>query len=298
MTRIDTEKELIKTIDADIEINQISINGYNINYAKAGSGPPLLLIHGANFGWGAWYPNISEFAKYFTVYAIDLPGAGRSTRIDYAYFSAEEVFVDVVDSFIKTLHLKKVTIMGHSIGGWIGLKLAIKKATYLRSIIVVNSLGFSKSMPIMYRLISFRPVAKFFAEKIMFPTRKNIKKFLESSMYGPFVFRQEFINYVYDAVVHKGISHPLMFLNSFMKPLRLKQEFILIKQLSCIKNPVLVVVSDKDPLTPISDIFRAIEPYPIITSSIISGAGHAVHLEKPQELNAITMKFLKSIKKC
>ena len=77
---MDTEKKLADSIDASIEIKQMDIGKHRINYAVAGQGPALLMIHGANFGWGMWYPNIPALAKHFTLYMIDLPGAGRSSR--------------------------------------------------------------------------------------------------------------------------------------------------------------------------------------------------------------------------
>jgi len=74
-----TEQTLANSLGIELAIKQIPIGAHKINYLVAGKGEPLLLIHGANFGWGVWYPNIPELAKHFTVYAIDLPGAGHSS---------------------------------------------------------------------------------------------------------------------------------------------------------------------------------------------------------------------------
>jgi predicted nucleotidyltransferase len=64
-----------------VKLEQVKIGEFVINYATAGKGLPIVLIHGGNIGWGQWYPNIPELARYFKVYALDLPGGGRRSRI-------------------------------------------------------------------------------------------------------------------------------------------------------------------------------------------------------------------------
>src|SRR5258708_17175263 len=123
---MDTEKKLIQTIPTKVDVHQLNIQKYLINYIQAGQGPSLLLVHGGNIGWGQWYPNIAELAKYFKVYAMDLPGAGRSSRVNFKNLDPEKDLVEVVEKFINNLELKKVNVVGSSVSGWIGLKLALK----------------------------------------------------------------------------------------------------------------------------------------------------------------------------
>ena len=163
MTSEDKLREIIKT---PIAIKQLTINGYKINYAVAGSGPSLLLIHGGNIGWGGWYPNIVELARYFTLYAIDLPGAGRSSHIDYHTLNPSRDFLDITKGFIQILQLKNLNILGSSIGGWVALQLAINHPTLLNKVIVEDSVGFVKDIGTSDKIISFYPLAKFISKTI------------------------------------------------------------------------------------------------------------------------------------
>ncbi|MFY9463208.1 MAG: alpha/beta fold hydrolase, partial [Candidatus Sungiibacteriota bacterium] len=119
---MNAERKLAQLVQTDIKIEQAIIGRFRINYVSAGSGPAVILLHGANIGWGQWYPNIAVLAQYFTVYAIDLPGAGGSSKIEFHTANLEKDFVDTVDSFIKDRRLSKVHIVGHSLSGWIALR--------------------------------------------------------------------------------------------------------------------------------------------------------------------------------
>src|SRR3989338_8088252 len=114
---LDTEQKLIAHIGIPIAIERVSVLGHEINYAVCGSGKPLLLIHGANIGWGEWYANIAELVKHYRVFALDLPGSGNSSKIDFLSFDAEKDFVEVVERFMIDLNLTGAALVGHSVGG-------------------------------------------------------------------------------------------------------------------------------------------------------------------------------------
>ena len=98
---MDAEQKLLQQIKAPAVIGQIEIQGLRVNYLTAGSGKPLLLLHGANMGWGQWYANIAELSEQFTVYALDLPGAGNSSKIGYDEMDFENHFVGLVEKFLE-----------------------------------------------------------------------------------------------------------------------------------------------------------------------------------------------------
>src|SRR3989344_1127805 len=110
-----TEEALAQTLGIPYTIAQDTIGPYSINYFKAGQGRPLLLIHGANIGWGQWYRNIPELAKRSEVWALDLPGAGRSSRVDYSKLDPQKDLVEVVEKFVRVHNLRDFHIIGASI---------------------------------------------------------------------------------------------------------------------------------------------------------------------------------------
>src|SRR5664279_3036857 len=66
------------------EERRVTLDGVTWRYWFAGSGPPLLLIHGFMGYSFSWRWNVEYLSQHFSVYAIDLPGCGFSERTDAA----------------------------------------------------------------------------------------------------------------------------------------------------------------------------------------------------------------------
>ena len=99
----------------------LKINDLTIHYEKNGSGPALLMVHGNGESISIFNKSISLLKKYFTVYAIDLPGHGKSeSPSDFHYKDMSSYVYD----FITMLGLENLTFYGFSDGAIIGLILA------------------------------------------------------------------------------------------------------------------------------------------------------------------------------
>ena len=103
----------------------LKVNGYNINYVDEGEGDVVLLLH----GWGANYksftPLIELLKTKYRVLAIDYPGFGESSELDRS-FTVDD-YADIVASFLISLDIKKVILVGHSYGERIIIKLNSRK---------------------------------------------------------------------------------------------------------------------------------------------------------------------------
>jgi pimeloyl-ACP methyl ester carboxylesterase len=100
----------------------ISKDGTRIAYALAGSGPPLVLVHGSTADHTRWAPVLPEMEKHFRVYLVDRRGRGGSG--DARDYSIEREFDDVaavVDSIGEPAYL-----LGHSYGALVSLEAALR----------------------------------------------------------------------------------------------------------------------------------------------------------------------------
>ena len=283
-----TEDSLRAIINFPLALKQVEIGSYKINYAMAGSGPALLLIHGANFGWGVWYPNIPELAKQFTIYAIDLPGAGRSSRLDYSKMEPEKDLLEVVDEFTQKMGLENFSVIGCSMGGWIALRLALKHPEKVKRIVVENTVGFADYMTASEKIIGFYPFAKFIAKIFINPkNRKNVKKFLMEIFYNKnLALPEAFIDYFCETM---QTSHNLLFISRLTA---LHKKLNLEKSLSGIHNKTLIVWGEKDVIIPLHKNAQNFKLIPQVQISVIKDAGHIPSLEKPQEFNSLVNDFL------
>ncbi|GAB3696611.1 hypothetical protein GCM10027592_19910 [Spirosoma flavus] len=109
-----------------------------IHYVAAGSGQPtLLFVHGSNIDRTYWEAQLVYFQDRFQVIAIDLPGHGKSGR-DRERWSTTGMGEDVA-SFIKSLKLDQVILIGHSLGSDVNLVAATTYSEPIIGFIVVDN---------------------------------------------------------------------------------------------------------------------------------------------------------------
>ncbi|HEY5341223.1 MAG TPA: alpha/beta hydrolase [Candidatus Aquilonibacter sp.] len=116
----------------------LEVRGTRIALRRIGSGEPLLFLHGPR-GIDEPSPLIDRLARCFTVLAPDHPGFGQSDDADRLDTIADMAmfYLDVLDQ----LDLRGVHVVGHSLGAWIALELAIRNATRLRSLTLASAAG-------------------------------------------------------------------------------------------------------------------------------------------------------------
>ena len=87
------------------------------------SNPPLVLLHGSAANSSSWGMDAKRFGSAFRVHAIDLPGeTGKSTGLRPPY--AGSAYPDWLSDVLDALALPSASIVGLSLGGWLGLKFA------------------------------------------------------------------------------------------------------------------------------------------------------------------------------
>ena len=111
----------------------LKINEIELFYEKCGSGQPIILIHGNGEDHNIFDEIIPLLSNYFTVYAVDLRGHGKSSKInEYNY----QDMADDIIYFIKELNLENPIYYGFSDGGIIGLLIASQYQNLLSHLII------------------------------------------------------------------------------------------------------------------------------------------------------------------
>jgi pimeloyl-ACP methyl ester carboxylesterase len=108
-----------------------------IYYEIHGKGPAVVLLHGFLECMTMWEGLTPFLALNKTVIAIDLPGFGKSGIVDTVH--SMELMANIVDQ-IKTLHsFETISIIGHSMGGYVGLAYCEMYPTSAKNLILLNS---------------------------------------------------------------------------------------------------------------------------------------------------------------
>ena len=288
-----SEEKLTELVGAGLTLKQIKIGRFDINYAVAGAGPALLLLHWANIGWGQWHLNIPELAKHFTVYAPDLPGAGRSTEINFRTCDLERDFVDTIHRFITALGLKTVSIVGHSLGGWIALRLALREKKLIDKLILASPMGLSRQIPRRYKPLAFYFLAKLIAKTVMRPTRSSMENFLKSVLIQKKPVAPELIDYFYEAVRVSPERHPLFLISRLSSFWKMSPELVLLNTLHNTGQPVLIISGKKDPIISSEDLKRTANLFPNAELEIFPDVGHVPPMEAAAAFNRRVADFIR-----
>ena len=117
----------------------IKINNLNVAYQSAGEGDAVVLLH----GWGgeadSFKPVFQWLSQTHKVYALDLPGFGKSDTPPTAWGTAD--YAQCVTAFFEELGIRKAHLIGHSFGGRISIILGAEHPEKVAKLILVDSAG-------------------------------------------------------------------------------------------------------------------------------------------------------------
>ena len=124
----------------------VRAGGLEIAYERAGSGPPLVLVHGAAEDGRIWRGQLAALADAFTVVAWDEPGAGRSSDVPAGFGLAG--YADCLAALIDALALGPAHVAGVSWGGVVVQELYRRRPERVATLILADTYaGWKGSLP-------------------------------------------------------------------------------------------------------------------------------------------------------
>lgn len=127
-------------------MDQVEIRGLRVAFEQAGSGPPLVLLHGGLSDGREWRRQIEGLADAFTVVAWDAPGCGRSSDPPESFRMPD--YADCLASFIDALGLGRPHVLGSSWGSTLALELYRRWPGLPRTLLLASAYaGWAGSLP-------------------------------------------------------------------------------------------------------------------------------------------------------
>jgi pimeloyl-ACP methyl ester carboxylesterase len=112
-----------------------------VHYYVGGVGDPVVLVHGLGGRADDWANLMPQLVRdHHRVYALDLPGYGRSAWPRNATYSITNEAA-VVEAFADKMHLARFDLGGWSMGGWIAMRVALDKPQRIRRLMIFDSAG-------------------------------------------------------------------------------------------------------------------------------------------------------------
>ncbi len=122
--------------------HRVTVDGAQVQYLDAGTGPPLLLLHGHEQSATSWRWVMPALARTHRVLALSLPGHGETDCVG-GYAPGADL-APFVAAFLDTLEVGRVDVVGNSAGGAVALRLALADPHRVRTLTLVDSAGLGR----------------------------------------------------------------------------------------------------------------------------------------------------------
>ena len=142
-----------------VDRRHLDVGGLPTEYLTGGEGPALVLLHGVGESARSWQRVLPELARTHRVYALSLPGFGATAESPDGFSPA--AFTSFVARFLDTLGLAPATVVGNSLGGLIGMRLALAAPSRVTALGLVGSAGLGPEVSLALRLLTPRGIGEF-----------------------------------------------------------------------------------------------------------------------------------------
>lgn len=257
-----------------MEEREINIKGLKASYKVAGEGQPVLILH----GWGGSSDSWLEIQKIlsgkeYKVIVPDLPGFGKTDLPEEAWGVDE--YDDFVLKLTEKLNLDNFFLLGHSFGGQIAVKFAVKHREKIKKLILCDSAAIRIKPGVKVRIIFWlaRMGNAVFGRKHLQRLKDNAR-----NLFYLFLRNRDYVKAkgTMRETIKKVLSEDLSL------------------ELPRIKVKTLIVWGAVDKMVPLKCAYMFKERIVGSELEILPKIGHSPHLEDPLSLSNIILKFLKN----
>lgn len=260
----------------------LKINGANIYYEIHGQGPEtMLLSHGLLWSGKMFQRQVDYFKARYKCVIYDHRGQGRSEVTKEGY-DMDSLYEDAV-KIIEELNLGPCHMLGLSMGGFVAMRVALRRPEYLKSLILLETSAEPEPNKFKYSLLNF--VVSIFGVSAV------VNKVM------PIMFGKTFLN---DPArkdeVHQWKTQLISNKKSIVKAVKgvINREGVL-DELSNVQIPTLVIVGDEDVATVTEKAKNIKLKIPQSRLAIIKGAGHSSTIEEPRQVIDTIEVFLNGV---
>ena len=293
-----------------VQSHIVKLNGVLLHYVEArsaASGPPLVFLHGLSGSHAEFLHLVPQLVEHAPIYFLDMRGHGLSAHVSDGYL-VRDYARDVV-AFLSEVVGEPAVLLGHSLGGLVGAWIAGRRLQQLLGLLLVDPAFYVLEMPT-------------FAQTIFYPYFTDLRRYLQT-YHRKGVPLQEMIKYVGEAPVDGSRT-----VLDIAGPDAVRDRAIQLHQMDpAVLRPTLAVadpalgdtlldgVHPDDLLRQIHcpvhlmaaeynrggalrevDVQRTVSQMPHSTHAVVQGAGHDIHLDRPDEFVRQLIQFLASIK--
>lgn len=251
-------------------------------YLEAGSGDPVVLLHGSGpgvSGWANWQHTIPGLAEHFRVIAPDTVGYGATSRPGDIVYSLR-TWSDHILGLLDVLELDRVSLVGNSLGGRMALDLAERHPERISRMVLMGSPGVG--MTVTDGLKALRAYA---------PSLENMRALLlDYFAVNPSIITDELVRIRYEASLETFDAYRAMFLDPRHKGNELG---ITEEQVRSIRTPSLLIHGREDKVVPPEVSWTMLHLLQDADLHVFARCGHWTQIERAAEFNELVVDFLR-----
>lgn len=256
-------------------LKNILYKNTEISYTDSGEGNAIVFLHGFLENKKMWREYVAFFSAQYRVITIDLLGHGESDCLGYVHTMEENA--NAVQEVLTSLKIEKAIILGHSMGGYVGLAFAKLYPKNIQKLVLLNST--SKEDNAEKKLNRTRAIKAVKQNYVSFVSLAIANLFSESN-------RTRLVDEI-EKVKEQALKTPLQGIVASLEGMKIRKD----REVLLHENrfPVLLVLGKKDPVLNYEDSLSQIED---TTVELISFEdGHMSHIENKEELKPILQEF-------
>ena len=264
----------------------------SLSYQVRGEGRPLVLVHGVGAGESSyeWRHNFDALSEHFRVYALDLPGFGRSARRDVAYTA--DIYITALLDFLRDVVQEPASLLTSSLSGAYAVKLAALRPELIERLVMVCPTGLERLLrplpllsPLAYGVFNIPAYGESLYNGIA--SRGYIESYMRQNLYvDPARVTPTLVDHYYRSAHQPGGQYAL---RSFLSGL-----------LTCdinkiypeVEQPLMIVWGRHAKETPVEDARAFYEKNPNARLRIFEESGLLPHDEEAAAFNAAVTEFL------
>ncbi len=288
VSRDDVERAIATAVARSLEEGDKTAEGLLLHCVSAGgegtglksSSIPVVLVHGIAGSTLLWQANLSAIGARHKVFAVDLPGHGRSGKPGGRYDI--EFFARALSGFLDAWGLERVALVGHSFGGHVCLKLALEKPERVARLVLIDSGGLGPEIDVGF----LKPL-------LSGTTREATETMLRGLFANPAMVNRSMVEATFEALSKPGAWEAVRSAMESAVPRGIQVES-LAERLSELRVPVLIAWGARDAVIPMARGKEAHASLPGAELWIAENSGHCPQIEAASDFNDRLLKFLQA----
>lgn len=264
--------------------------GITTRVLEAGTGEPVVLLHGLSGHAESWARNVMPLAERFRVLAVDMIGHGLTDKPERPYLLP--AYVEHLQNVLRAAGAGEAHLVGQSLGGWIAAWLALEQPEAVRTLTLVTTAGLKVNLATEGMQQLQAQVRTVTQQALGAPTRESVRARLEWLMHRPETVTDELVELRYRIFLREDSRRTMARMVDDVTSDANLAYALTEDRLRRLETPTLVLWSRHNPTTSWMEGEAAAAVIPKGRFELLEDCAHWPQFEDHERFNAITLAFL------